>query len=121
MTIRQWIALVLLVLGLTTGAMAYQASPPNTPAVEVASVQVSLQVLGYNPGPIDGMGGHRTVAALTAYAKDRGVVLNQATVNLVVALLQVEARKEILNGEEAEEGGDSPQETEIVTPPLRSK
>lgn len=121
MTTRQWLALVLVVLGLTTGAIAYEAAPSNTPAEAIASVQVSLHVLGYNPGPIDGLVGRRTLSALSAYAKDRGVVLNQATLNLVVALLQVEARQEIQNAEQVEETEEPVTGTEIVMPPLRSK
>lgn len=120
MTTRQWTALAMLVLGFATASMARGVPQSLDPAQEVAMVQVSLTVLGYQPGPIDGLGGRRTVAALAAYAKDRGVVLNQATVNLVVALLHVETRQEILTPGEEEEGQPFTG-VESTIPPLQWK
>jgi peptidoglycan hydrolase-like protein with peptidoglycan-binding domain len=110
MAIRRWIAVVLLVGGLTGGVLADAAAQSQRPAVEIMALQVSLQALGYNPGRIDGLGGRRTVGALAAYAEDRGITLNQATVNLAVALLHVEIQEKFLSaGEDRDLGPTLPQ------------
>jgi hypothetical protein len=105
MTIRQWIAVVLLVGGLTGSILADAAAQSQRPAVEIMALQVSLHALGYNPGPIDGLGGRRTVAALAAYAEDRGITLNQVTVNLAVALLHTEVQEKFPSAGEAKDLG----------------
>jgi peptidoglycan hydrolase-like protein with peptidoglycan-binding domain len=78
MILRRWTILLLLVGGLTGSPLAEAASSRPSPLVAVVAIQVQLRTLGYDPGPIDGRGGRRTIAALTAYTKDRGIVLNQA-------------------------------------------
>ena len=40
---------------------------------EVRSIQVRLKALGYDPGPVDGIFGLRTGAAVTAFKRDRGL------------------------------------------------
>jgi len=75
--------------------------------VGMVPIQVPLRALGYAPGPIDGRGGRRTIAALTAYAKDRGIMLNQATVGPVVARVRAEAYAMLLDGEASEESETS--------------
>jgi hypothetical protein len=99
----RWMILTLLVGGLTGHTLAEAASDPTSPMVGMVPIQVQLRALGYNPGPIDGRGGRRTIAALTAYAKDRGIVLNPATAVTVVARLRAEAHVMLLIGEAAEE------------------
>jgi peptidoglycan hydrolase-like protein with peptidoglycan-binding domain len=42
----------------------------------VKKVQSSLREKGYNPGPIDGVNGSKTKAALRAYQKDNGLVMD---------------------------------------------
>ena len=103
MTARRWIMFVILAVGLAAVPTAGAASRMHAPRAEIVTVQVGLRVLGYNPGPIDGLSGPRTVAVLKAYAKERGIALNQATVKLVVALLRAEAREELLQGGEADD------------------
>jgi hypothetical protein len=107
MIMQRWIILVLLVGGLAGHTLAEAASDPPSPMVGMVPIQVQLRALGYDPGPIDGRGGRRTIAALTAYAKDRGIVLNQATVGTVVARLRAEAYVMLLDGEATEESGAS--------------
>ena len=91
MTVRCWFILAMVVGQLTGAGLAAAASRPSEPNPTIALVQLSLQVLGYDPGPIDGLSGKHTAVALTAYARDRRIVLNQATAELVVTLLAVEA------------------------------
>jgi hypothetical protein len=105
MITQRWIAVVLLVGGLTGSVLIDAAAQPPRPEVAIMAVQVSLQVLGYDPGPIDGLGGRRTVAALAAYAQDRGIALNQVTVNLAVALLRSEVHEKLLNAGDTKDPG----------------
>lgn len=107
MIMHRWMIFVLLVGGLTGNALAEAASYPPSPMVAMVAIQVQLQALGYHPGPIDGRGGRRTIGALTAYAKDRGIMLNRATVGTVVARLRAEASVMLLDGEATEESGVS--------------
>jgi hypothetical protein len=103
MIMQRWIILVLLVGGLAGHTLAEAASDPTSPMVGMVPIQVQLRALGYDPGPIDGRGGRRTVAALTAYAKDRGIMFNEATVSTVVARLRAEAYAMLLNGQGTDE------------------
>jgi hypothetical protein len=105
MILRRCIILLLLVGGLTGNALAEAAPSRPSPLVAIVAIQVQLRTLGYDPGPIDGRGGRRTIAALTAYAKDRGIVLNQATVGTVLARLRAEAYVMLLDSETTEETG----------------
>jgi hypothetical protein len=107
MIMHRWMILLLLVGGLTGNALTEAASYPPSPTVAMVAIQVQLRALGYDPGQIDGRGGRRTLAALTAYAKDRRIVLNDATVGTVVARLRVEAYVMLLDGEATEESGAS--------------
>jgi peptidoglycan hydrolase-like protein with peptidoglycan-binding domain len=91
MTVRHWFILAMVVGQLTGVALAGAASRSSDPSPTIALVQLSLQVLGYDPGLIDGLSGKHTALALTAYARDRRIVLNQATTELVVTLLAAEA------------------------------
>jgi peptidoglycan hydrolase-like protein with peptidoglycan-binding domain len=91
MNVRRWLILALIGGPLIGVALAGAVSRPSDPTPMVASMQLALYILGYNPGPIDGLYGRRTVAALTTYAQERRIVLNQATAELVVTLLAAEA------------------------------
>ena len=103
MIMHRWMILTLLVGGLTGNALTKAASSPPSPMVAIVAIQVQLRALGYDPGPIDGRGGRRTIAALTAYAKNRGIMFNEATVGTVVARLRAEAYAMLLDGEATEE------------------
>jgi hypothetical protein len=103
MITQRWMILVLLVGGLTAHTLTETASDPPSPMVAVVPVQVQLRALGYDPSPIAGRGGRRTIGALTAYAEDQGIILNEATVGTVVARLRAEAYVMLLNGEATEE------------------
>ena len=105
MIMHRWMILTLLVGGFIGTALTEAASYSPSPMVAIVPIQVQLRTLGYNPGPIDGRGGRRTIAALTAYAKDRGIMLNQATVGTVVARLRAEAYVMLLDGEATEKSG----------------
>jgi len=105
---RRGLALLILVGGLIGTSAA--ASRPAGPSPAVVTVQVSLYILGYNPGPIDGFGGPRTIAALTAYAEDRSIVLNEATMRLVLELLHLDTLEELRHaaGEKSPEESSEP-------------
>ena len=118
MIMHHWMIFVLLVGGLTGNALAEAAPSRPSPLVAVVAIQVQLRTLGYDPGPIDGRGGRRTIAALTAYAKDRGIVLNQATVGTVVARLRAEAYVMLLDGETTEESGASGPQGDLQAFPI---
>jgi len=118
MIMHRWMIFVLLVGGLTGNALAEAASDPPSPMVAMVPIQVQLRALGYDPGPIDGRGGRRTLAALTAYAKDRRIVLNDATVGTVVARLRAEASAMLLDGEATEESGASGPQGDVQVIPI---
>jgi peptidoglycan hydrolase-like protein with peptidoglycan-binding domain len=103
MTVRRWFILAMVVAQLTGVALAGAASRPSGPSPTIALVQLSLRVLSYDPGPIDGLIGQHTATALTAYARDRRIVLNQATTELVVTLLAAEASEALRHVEPAQE------------------
>jgi peptidoglycan hydrolase-like protein with peptidoglycan-binding domain len=113
MTMRRGLVLLIVLSGLMWTSMATAASRPSGPAPELVAVQVSLYVLGYNPGPIDGLGGPRTIAALTAYAEDRSIVLNQATLNLTLELLHLDTVEE-LRSAAGEEGSKTSSEPRLL-------
>ena len=51
----------------------------NTSADVVRKLQMALREGGYNPGPIDGVIGHETMAAVNAYQKANGLASGQLT------------------------------------------
>jgi peptidoglycan hydrolase-like protein with peptidoglycan-binding domain len=118
MSMHRWMILLLLIGGLTGNALTEAASSPPSPMVAIVAIQVQLRALGYDPGPIDGRGGRHTIAALTAYAKDRGIVLNQATVGTVVARLRAEAYVMPLDSEATEESGTSGPQGDLRVIPI---
>jgi len=67
------------------------------------TLQVYVRVLGYDPGPLAGLGGPRILTALVSYAQDRGITLNQANVDVAMALLHAEVREKLRNGKRAGE------------------
>jgi peptidoglycan hydrolase-like protein with peptidoglycan-binding domain len=91
MNVRHWLILAIVGGQLLGVALAGAASRPSDPSPAVAFMQLALRILGYDPGPIDGLYGRHTIAALTTYAHERQIVLNRATAELVVTLLAAEA------------------------------
>jgi hypothetical protein len=89
-----------------------------SPMVAIVALQVQLRAVGYDPGPIDGRGGRRTMGALTAYAKNRRIVLNQATVGMVLARLRAEAYVMLLEGEATEEPRASEPQGDLPVIPI---
>jgi hypothetical protein len=70
-------------LDFPTGAGADRTAEPTVPKPrlakpdpEVAMVQADLQELGYDPGPVDGILGTRTKAAIRAYQRDTGLAVD---------------------------------------------
>ena len=118
MIMHRWMILLLLIGGLIGNALTEAASDPPRPTVAMVAIQVQLRAVGYDPGPIDGRGGRRTIAALTAYAKDRRIVLNQATASTVMARLRAEASVMLLEGEATEESGASGPQGDVQVIPI---
>jgi len=57
-----------------------QASPATTSNQLVVEIQKGLQILGYNPGIVDGINGQQTQQAIRQYQKDHNLVVDgQAT------------------------------------------
>jgi hypothetical protein len=69
--------------------------PPPDPAAaavpldgdDVARLQARLRVLGYNPGPVDGLVGARTRAAIRAYERDYGLTVTGEPAGAVLGRL----------------------------------
>jgi hypothetical protein len=118
MIMHRWMILLLMVGGLTGNASTEAASYPPSPTIAIVAIQVQLRALGYDAGPIDGRGGRRTIAALTAYAKDRRIVLNQATVGMVMARLRAEAYVMLLDGETTEGSAASGPQGDLQVSPI---
>ncbi len=72
-----------------------QAEPrPKPPALDpvlVGRVQNALAVLGYDPGPTDGLYGPQTRAALMAYSRDRDGVMPEQIDGALVERLEAQA------------------------------
>ena len=80
------------------GAAATMAVPP--PAVtstvspaEVAQAQAQLRGLGYDPGPVDGVFGQRTAAAVQAFQSDRRLAVDGSLTAESLALIAAEAAR----------------------------
>ena len=73
-------------------ALAPASAPAETPAVEraddlVLAVQSALRRPGYYSGPLDGLAGPQTEAAITRFQADSGVpATGQASLELIAAL-----------------------------------
>jgi peptidoglycan hydrolase-like protein with peptidoglycan-binding domain len=52
----------------------------------ITKVQMSLQRAGYNPGPIDGILGSRTRAAMKAYQQNKGLAEGELTYETIKSL-----------------------------------
>lgn len=50
-----------------------EAAPHALDAREVRAIQVLLQIKGFDPGPVDGIAGKRTLTALNAYRQSLGL------------------------------------------------
>jgi hypothetical protein len=60
---------------------ASDEQPANNSAI--ARVQAGLTELGYSPGPVDGVKGDKTTAAIRAYQRDNGLTQDgRATIDL---------------------------------------
>lgn len=61
---------------------ACQPVPQQTAAVTepmpVSQAQSTLEILGYNPGPVDGVMGQRTRSAIRAFQRDKGLTVSGA-------------------------------------------
>jgi Putative peptidoglycan binding domain. len=57
---------------------------------DVRELQLILQSLGYNPGPIDGIYGHRTMNTVMRFQKDNGLtvdgIVGPETLNMIYQL-----------------------------------
>lgn len=51
----------------------YEANAPSDQAVLTKEIQKKLKEKGFDPGPIDGIAGSKTLSALTAYQKKKGL------------------------------------------------
>jgi len=57
----------------TSSTQSFPSSKVPAKAKGIHQIQAALTLLGYNPGPIDGALGAKTIAALTAFQRDRGL------------------------------------------------
>jgi hypothetical protein len=58
----------------------------NTTPDIVARIQTALDKAGHNPGPIDGVIGAQTMAAVTSYQKSKGLATGGITINTLKSL-----------------------------------
>jgi curli biogenesis system outer membrane secretion channel CsgG len=67
----------------TSGTSARETTTKQYNFTTIVQVQKKLTELGYNPGPVDGIAGPKTKAALKKYQKDKGLAetgeINEAT------------------------------------------
>ena len=86
---RTLIVAVTFLVGLTSSGWT-QESQPNAepPPAAIADVQGMLADLGYEPGPIDGICGDRTVAAIRAYQVAAGVSVDGMITEDLIARLR---------------------------------
>ena len=85
---RTLIVAVTFLVGLTSSGWTQESRPnEEPPPAVIADVQGMLTDLGYEPGPIDGICGNRTVAAIKAYQIAAGVsVSGKITEDLIARL-----------------------------------
>lgn len=73
------------------GIPAIEPLPPSPPADLVAEAQRRLTRLGYAPGPVDGIQGPRTNAALAKWQREHGLAPDTTIDEALLLLLQPEA------------------------------
>lgn len=96
---------------------AQQVQTPVT-EINITDIQSLLQQLGYDPGPLDGIMGKKTAAAITAFQTAINIPVNGQATTELLALLQRELAKTtgptatltalngiaLVNGQTAEQG-----------------
>ena len=65
--------------------------PPEPSRDTVRQVQAYLALLGYDPGPVDGLPGRRTTAAVRRFQQDLGMILTGRISDELLALLKAAA------------------------------
>lgn len=86
---RTLIVAVTFLVGLTSSGWTQESQPTEEPPPAViADVQVLLTDLGFKPGPIDGICGDRTVAAIKAYQIAAGVSVSGKITDDLIARLR---------------------------------
>jgi len=77
----------------TTAAVATVKEPASkaldvvkTTSTQVRKIQQALLDAGFNPGPVDGMIGSKTMAALESFQKQKGLAVGQITKETLQAL-----------------------------------
>lgn len=71
--IRPLIAALVLASGAATAQTTFEDMPPQMALAYAEDLQRELAVRGYDPGPVDGVIGGRTEAAIRAYQRDVGL------------------------------------------------
>lgn len=66
-------------------------SQGNLPDLDVRAAQLFLLYLGFDPGPVDGMIGNRTLAALNAFLKTQGKPQTSSVTSGILELLRNQA------------------------------
>lgn len=64
----------------------------NMTISRISDIQKALKKAGYNPGPIDGVAGYRTMAAVNAFQKDKGLPVDRYLNAKTVKALGVSVR-----------------------------
>ena len=91
-----------------------EADPPSSQRQQVREIQMYLTALGYEPGPIDGLYGPKTMSAIEAFERDIGVTpTGEATIDLwKKARWKVETRTQPRAREEVDGTRGTPSEAD---------
>ena len=105
---KAWLVVAIGGLALTLSAAAVQAG-----GADVERAQQALKQMGHDPGPIDGVMGAQTAAALRAYQKTQGLrvtgQLDAATTAKLGEPAQAPASSPQTGGDTKQTGGDTRQ------------
>ncbi|GAK58361.1 multi-sensor signal transduction multi-kinase [Candidatus Vecturithrix granuli] len=89
-----WILCVVCVYSLIPSVTVTQGQTLKISAAHIAKIQAALQQLGYNPGPVDGIMGKQTAAAIKAFQTQLQVSVDGQPSLALIGMLQGELAKQ---------------------------